>query len=258
MLSTVLTRAAAALLAAGLLAGGCATNSPSPPDQGPPPAQQARGLNSPNGQEADLRAPVGPARIPGLGPDTHDLIPDDTYQAVVVTGYGPDSSHSTVTLYERDPSKGWGAVSGAWRAHNGRNGWTDEHWAGDGRSPNGVFGLTDAGGRLPDPGTRLPYHETSLFTATGRGVLGEPLEGSFDYVVAINYNRRAGGSPLYSDYSRPLGWDRGGGVWFHVDHEGPTQACVSLTRDRMRQLLRWLDPEQEPVVVMGDAESLER
>ncbi len=56
----------------------------------------------------------------------------------------------------------------------------------------------------------------------------------------------------------PLGLERGGGIWIHVDHGGPTQGCVSIPEDRMRELLRALDPVMKPVIVMGDAESLRR
>jgi hypothetical protein len=119
-----------------------------------------------------------------------------------------------------------------------------------------VFRLTDAGGLLPDPGTRLPYDRSSSFTIGGTGFEGKPLEGSFDYVVAINYNREPGTSPL--DWTRPLGQEKGGGIWLHVDHEGPTHGCVSLREGHMRQLLRVLDPRLSPVVVMGDADSLSR
>ena len=75
-------------------------------------------------------------------------------------------------------------------------------------------------------------------------------------MVAINYNRESGTTPL--DWTRPLGAERGGGVWFHVDHGGPTHGCVSLPESRMKELLRWLDPAKKPVVVMGDAAALRR
>jgi L,D-peptidoglycan transpeptidase YkuD (ErfK/YbiS/YcfS/YnhG family) len=75
-------------------------------------------------------------------------------------------------------------------------------------------------------------------------------------VVAIDYNRVPGTSPL--DEERPLGSDKGGGVWIHVDHDGPTQACISLPRDAMRELLRALDPGKQPVIVMGPADELAR
>jgi L,D-peptidoglycan transpeptidase YkuD (ErfK/YbiS/YcfS/YnhG family) len=156
-------------------------------------------------------------------------------------------------VLHRHTGTGWQAGP-AWPARNALRGWTDDHWAGDLRSPIGVYSLTDAGGLLPDPGTRLPYDRSDGFAVSGTGFEGEPLEGSFDYVVAIDYNREPGTSPL--DLTRPLGADRGGGIWLHVDHDGPTQGCVSLKEQHMRDLLLALDPALHPVVVMGDAASL--
>ncbi|MFJ1749015.1 L,D-transpeptidase family protein [Streptomyces sp. NPDC088116] len=275
-------RLVAALLATGLLLTGCvgvedtADNAGSAPggpkasgadsgagraDSGGPDSGGPRsgGADSGGGRSGKpvLEAQtVEPEEIPGLGPATRAKISDETTQAVVVTGAGRDSDRSTVVIHERDPVTGWQRASDAWPAHNAVRGWTDDHVQGDLRSPIGVFGLTDAGGKLPDPGSRLPYDRGPAFEATGDGVEGEPLEGSFDYVVAINYNRMAGTSPL--DWTRPLGEEKGGGIWLHVDHGGPTQGCVSLPRRDMKELLRALDPRKRPVVVMGDADSLSR
>ncbi len=197
---------------------------------------------------------VAPQQLPGLGPKTLAKVPPKTRQAVVVTGRDRNSSISTVVLYERTAA-GWQAGA-SWPAHNALKGWTDHHRAGDLRSPIGVYALTDAGGLLPDPGTRLPYDRSGGFTIRGTGFEGEPLTGSFDYVIAINYNRKPGTTPL--DWTRPLGAGRGGGIWLHVDHSGPTQGCVSLRRNDMKSLLRALDPDRDPVVVMGDAAALRR
>jgi L,D-peptidoglycan transpeptidase YkuD (ErfK/YbiS/YcfS/YnhG family) len=199
---------------------------------------------------------VTPGEIPFLGPKTLAGIPARTDQAVVVTGATPDSNRATVIVYQRAPDSGadWHALSGPWPAHNALHGWTHDHHEGDLRSPIGVFRLTDAGGKLPDPGSKLPYDRTPAFTASGTGSEGEPLAGAFNYVVAIDYNRESGTSPL--DRTKPLGAAKGGGIWIHVDHGGPTQGCVSLPEPRMKDLLRSLDPAKEPVVVMGDATSL--
>ncbi|MGW4672983.1 L,D-transpeptidase family protein [Streptomyces sp. NPDC004324] len=194
------------------------------------------------------------ARLPGLGPRTLAAVPRTARQVVLVTGRGRNSPVSEATLYRRTDT-GWEAGA-HWPAHNALRGWTDDHHAGDLRSPIGVFALTDAGGRLSDPGSRLPYDRSGGFTVGGTGFEGEPLAGSFDYVVAINYNREPGTSPL--DWTRPLGAGRGGGIWLHVDHGGPTHGCVSLAQRHMRELLLTLDPAQHPVVVMGDAASLAR
>lgn len=193
--------------------------------------------------------------LPGVGPDTLRGIPADSRQVLLVTGEGHNASTSTVRLYEHTDA-GWEPTSAAWPAHNGAQGWSDNHHLGDLRSPVGVYGLTAAGGLLPDPGTRLPYDQSGAFTINGTGTLGEPLAGSFDHVVAIDYNRVPGTSPL--DWTRPLGAQRGGGVWVHVDHNGPTQACVSIAKEHMEELLRALDPDMRPVIVMGDAASLAR
>jgi L,D-peptidoglycan transpeptidase YkuD (ErfK/YbiS/YcfS/YnhG family)/predicted small lipoprotein YifL len=197
---------------------------------------------------------AGPTRLPGLGPRTLAEIPDTARQVVLVTGQGKNSSTSQVVLYRRTGT-GW-EPGATWPAHNALRGWTDDHHVGDLRSPIGVFALTDAGGLLPDPGTKLPYDHGRGFTINGTGFEGEPLAGSFDYVVAINYNHKPGTTPL--DWTRPLGADKGGGIWLHVDHGGPTHACVSVAKQHMKELLRTLDPAQQPVIVMGDAASLKR
>ncbi|MFF5669323.1 hypothetical protein ACFY8S_04155 [Streptomyces hygroscopicus] len=195
-----------------------------------------------------------PRRPPGLGPRTWAGVPRRSRQVLVVTGRDRDAPDSTAVLYERT-GPGWRAGTSR-PAHNALRGWTDHHREGDLRSPIGVYALTDAGGRLPDPGTRLPYHRSAGFVASGTGFGGEPLAGSFDHVIAIDYNREPGTSPL--DRTRPLGPERGGGIWLHIDHGGPTRGCVSLGAGPMKELLRALDPGLGPVVVMGDAASLAR
>lgn len=200
---------------------------------------------------------VLPREIPALGSRIRGEIPADSRQALVVTGTSYNSSVSTAVLYTRDdPAKGWRAATDRWPAHNALKGWTDEHWEDDLRTPVGVYGLTAAGGLFAPPGTAFPYEQRPEFAVSGEGFDGEALEGSFDYVVAVDYNRVPGASPL--DPVRPLGKERGGGIWIHVDHGGPTQGCISLPKNRMRELLRILDPEKKPVVVIGDAEALGR
>ncbi|WP_371599423.1 L,D-transpeptidase family protein [Streptomyces sp. NBC_00564] len=238
---------------AGAVTGGeVAAAAPGASAAAPGTTQAMPGRTSADSQASSV--PAAPAVLPGLGARTRAEIPANARQALLVTGQGKNSSTSRVVLYRRTGA-GW-EPGATWPAHNARRGWTDDHHAGDLRSPIGVFSLTDAGGLLADPGTRLPYNHSRGFTIGGTGFEGEPLEGSFDYVVAINYNREAGTSPL--DWTRPLGADKGGGIWLHVDHGGPTHGCVSLKKEHMKELLRTLDPGRHPVIVMGDAESLER
>ncbi|MFC7309239.1 L,D-transpeptidase family protein [Streptomyces monticola] len=189
----------------------------------------------------------------GLGPRTAAAVPAASRQVLVVTGKDKDSPDAQAVLYERREGR-WQARE-RWPARNGTRGWTPDHRSGDLRSPVGVYELSDSGGRLARPeGTKLPYHRDDLFVASGRSDGGNSLDGTFDYVVAVDYNRAVGVSPL--DRSRPQGEAKGGGIWLHVDHGDGTQGCVTLRRDHIRKLLAALDPQDRPVVVMGDARSL--
>lgn len=243
-----------------LLLAGCAGTRAAPEHASPAPdrpssaASGARGAPGAPGERAvpaagPEAAEVTAARIPALGPRTRSRLSAGTRQALVVTGRSVDSNRASAVLYERVAAKGWLPVAGPWPARNALLGWTTYHRADDLRSPSGVYTLTDAGGRDPDPGTRLPYDRDPVYGDSGTGFEGEPLDGSFDHVVAIDYNRVPGSPPR--DRRRPMGADRGGGIWLHVDHGGPTQGCVSLTKPRLRTLMRRLNPALHPVVVMG-------
>ncbi|MFJ1585767.1 L,D-transpeptidase family protein [Streptomyces sp. NPDC088197] len=194
-----------------------------------------------------------PTVIPGLGPKTRSAIPAASRQVLVASGKAKNSADSTVTLWSRTADGHWSAGA-AWPAHNALRGWTDKHHSGDLHSPIGVFTLSDAGGFDADPGAKLPYHHSSAFRAGGVGFDGEPLDAAFDYVIAIDYNRVPGTSPL--DGTQPLGANRGGGIWVHVDHGGPTHGCVSVSAAHMVDLLHTLVPADHPVIVMGDHASL--
>ncbi|MFD9717752.1 L,D-transpeptidase family protein [Streptomyces sp. NPDC059076] len=248
----------AAALALVLVLSGCQTQSGKAEGPGPAhendTAERAPGANPAHGAEPSPLA-ARTTEIPGLGPKTRQRMGLKTRQALVVRAEGADANQGTAVLYERDSAGAWRPASDIWPTRNGVRGWTEHHRQGDLRTPIGVYGLTDAGGLLKDPGTKLPYDQGPGFTPPNRtNVEGEPLTGAFDYVVAVNYNRVAGHTPL--SWTRPLGDARGGGIWLHVEHGAGTQGCVGLPRERMKELLRRLDPAAEPVVVMGPVAAL--
>lgn len=188
--------------------------------------------------------------LAGISERTRATIPAESRQLILVTGKTKESSESTAALYTRPAAGADWVRAESWPARNGAKGWSAERTYGDLTSPQGVFALTDAGGLLPKPpGTRFPYDKDSAFVATGRGVNGESLAGSFDYVVAIDFNRKPGTSPL--DPTKPEGERKGGNIWLHVDHDGPSQGCVGIPKEAMKKVLETLDPAAKPVIVMG-------
>ncbi|MEU9206551.1 hypothetical protein AB0D27_00985 [Streptomyces sp. NPDC048415] len=236
---TVLVAAACGLLAAPLSACGGA-------DRG-----GAKGDGGSGGKAGHARArSVDLKRVPDVGDRLQARIPSNSRQVVAVYGDGKDSADSTVVLYTKSGST-WDKTR-SWAGHNGKKGWTTDHHEGDNRSPVGVFTLSDAGGVLADPGARLPYTRSSSFQAPRSWAKSHWHD--FDYVIAIDYNRVKGTVP--NDPTRPEGQSKGGGIWLHMDHGSGTSACVSLSKSAMAYLLRTLDPDQHPVVVMGDKADL--
>ncbi len=169
---------------------------------------------------------------------------------VIARGRAKHSSYTRLSRWAYDGSC-WVKV-GSTAARNGARGWHHRPWDYSYLSPIGTFGLTDAGGRLHKPrGTLLPYdHDRSGFT-------GPPgREWVFDYVVAVNFNRVPGRSPL--NLYRPNPKINDGGIWLHVSGPAATRGCISVSRKQMRKTLRWLDPAAAPVIVMGPGSVLDR
>jgi L,D-peptidoglycan transpeptidase YkuD (ErfK/YbiS/YcfS/YnhG family) len=217
-----------------------------------PPGRPGGRPEVPSGPKAVRTWPaaVDRTRIPDVGDSFQQRIPADSGQVLAVYGDGKDSPDSTAVLFEKH-GPDWKRM-GSWRTHNGKKGWTTDHHLDDERSPVGVFTLTAAGGVLDDPGTRLPYTRSEAFEAPQSW--DESHWHDFDYVIAIDYNRVPGTPP--DDAEQPMGEEKGGGIWLHLDHGGGTSACVSFPKSGMEYLLRTLDPDRHPVVLMGDKANL--
>jgi L,D-peptidoglycan transpeptidase YkuD (ErfK/YbiS/YcfS/YnhG family) len=131
-------------------------------------------------------------------------------------------------------------------------------------APMGSFPLTQAFGRDRDPGTRLPYVQTTpadwwisqpgpLYntmqhcTSSCPFDLGDPNEHLYyerpyyDYALVIDYNRAE------------VRQGAGSGFFLHVTVRRPTQGCVSIEETQLVRIMRWLDPRQRPRILIGTA-----
>lgn len=223
------------------------------------PAQQSRigdfavpaQLDPGGAQTASAQTGVS---VPGLGPQTSAQIPADTTQVIVVSSPDAQSESGELTFYERTDDK-W-TKRKTFPTHNGSNGWLADRREGDRTTPIGVFTLTDAGGYRKDPGTELDYTRDRGLPASATVAYGEEYSRVFDYIVAIDYNRKPGTPP--TDRTRPLGWEKGGGIWLHLDHDSGTNGCVTLEEKDLLWVMRTLDPEAQPHIAMGPVSELGR
>jgi L,D-peptidoglycan transpeptidase YkuD (ErfK/YbiS/YcfS/YnhG family) len=219
---------------AGASAASAAALSPSSPASraGAPPGPRPGNALLPRTQatasaSASASAQTVPAWASAL---LSQEVPAKSGQAVVVRAPSMSSTTNTVTLWTRTAA-GWQQLDTPMPGHNGEHGWSAHRTNGDLKTPTGE-----------------PYeHNASYFRTNGR-FLGHSTVGVFDYVVAIDFNR-VPGSPV-SSTAEPKGEGPGGGIWLHVDNGAATLACVTVSKQDMVTILRWLDPSQHPVIVL--------
>jgi len=216
-------------------------------------------------------APFHPSRLTHLG---------DASQVVVVTARSWSSSQARLRTYERTAQGTWRRRLGPVDAHVGRNGFSpgDQRRQGTATTPAGTFAIPWAFGTWADPGTAMDYRQVDgddwwpydprdpstynvwqprrTGSAGWRTSWAEDLSSygrQYRHAVVIAYNLPSGvhraGSQQVADV--PADTRRGGGIFLHVDRPGPTTGCVSVGQPDLERLLRWLDPAQRPVIVMG-------
>jgi len=216
-------------------------------------------------------APFHPSRLTHLG---------DARQVVVVTSGSWSSSRAILRTYERAPAGGWRLRLGRVEARVGRNGFSpgERRRQGTSTTPAGTFAIPWAFGTRADPGTALPYRvvdrddwwpydprDPATYnvwqprrprTAGWRTSWAEDLSSygrQYRHAAVIDYNlptgiHTAGGEMVAG---APADTRRGGGIFLHIDRPGATTGCVSVVQADLERVLRWLDPAQHPVIVMG-------
>jgi L,D-peptidoglycan transpeptidase YkuD (ErfK/YbiS/YcfS/YnhG family) len=183
-------------------------------------------------------------------------------QLVTVDAAAARSTTAVVRLWQRDGSC-WRPVAGPWAAHVGRNGLSPHHIEGDGTTPLGTFAIGSvAYGIAPDPGTKLAYHQL----ACGDWWDEDPSSAAYNLFVHIG----CGATPPFNADSEAL-WKparayahfaviqyntdpvvpgRGSAIFIHAETGSPTNGCVSLPLAHLDELLRWLEPGDEPAVAI--------
>lgn len=179
-----------------------------------------------------------------------------TAQWIVVGVSAADATTGSLTAYQRFGQQ-WKVVLGPIPAKVGAVG-VGAPADGVHRTPVGTFGFDQAFGRQPNPGTKMPYFQTTnqdwwdedaqspTYNTHVRGPdspssIAENLYDSgpvYDYAVniAVNPQRIPG---------------RVSGIFLHVTDGSPTWGCVAIGRDEMRAVLKWLDPAASPRITIG-------
>ena len=211
----------------------------------------------------------------------------ESRQVVVVTTRSWTTSHARLQTWKLTSSGEWTRVVDPIPARVGWNGVRREanRKQNTGTTPAGTFGLLRGFGLAKPAGVDLPYRRVdrndwwpydpadpktyNVFQprrvkhAQWRTDWSERLKSygaQYRYAVVLDYN-------LPSEITWRNGQrvarntadtSAGGGIFLHVSGSGATAGCVSIARDQMRQVLKWLDPAKDPVIVIGPRDVIEK
>jgi L,D-peptidoglycan transpeptidase YkuD (ErfK/YbiS/YcfS/YnhG family) len=176
-------------------------------------------------------------------------------QVITVEALTPLSQTAVLRTWSRTSSGRYVQVFDAFTAWVGVNGVRPTR-EGLGRTPVGVFTLTEAFGNEPNNGTRLPYvhvgpddwwdenpassHYNQLVrSSVSPGGNSENLYYSgiaYAHAVVINYN------------TDPVVKGAGSGFFLHVSFGAPTEGCVAIPENELDEVMRWLNPAKHPVI----------
>lgn len=204
-------------------------------------------------------------------------LPGPSRQCIVGIAKDWNDSHVTLTAYEKRGGQ-WVRAFEPWTGRLGKNGLV---WGrglhplpegrlkkeGDGRAPAGVFRIGGAWGydaRI-QKNPRLFYRQV-----TSRDLwVEDPKSPSYNRHLVIDHEpttawekkqqMRQDDYPhslkLFIAHNAPPQAVSGAGsaIFFHIWRGGgskPTAGCTTMPEPRLRQIISWIDPEQQPLYVL--------
>lgn len=191
---------------------------------------------------------------------------DGVGQLLVVFNDPSENSSAILVAMEKSGS-GWITKSDPIHVDIGRNGFAapGTKRESDGKSPSGLFRLGLLFCYEKNPGTRMPYIQTTsedkwiddrYSKDYNRHVRGETDAKSYEnlkirsdaykYCMVIEYN------------THPVVNGMGSAIFFHLFEEipGPTSGCVALSENDMKWVLGWMNPKFKPSIIMGNEKVL--
>lgn len=207
-------------------------------------------------------------------------IPQNSRQIILGIADSWENTHVELSCWQRGPSGPWSRVGTPWKGRLGKDGlgWgIGLHPAGlpgprktekDARAPCGIFELGDAYGYA----TSVPTHPNLRYHPVGPRDLwvDDPTSKYYNHHVRLSHaapqtdwerkqqmrlNDPAHSLKLFIKHNAPPDAKPGMGsaIFFHIWRDNGrryTAGCTTMPEDRLRDLLRWIDPLQRPLFVL--------
>lgn len=206
--------------------------------------------------------------------DWKEELLDKSSQVILVQSEGPGVTIGTVALLEKNKKGQWEYKMRPFEGNVGRNGIAPvgEKREGDGRTPAGIFELKRSFGYPDKIDTMMAYHQLTENDCWVEDPKSDHYNKWLDYIPTENLSidrmqrEKSGAQPtnLYKygvviEYNTdPIVKGNGSAIFFHIwrGQGMPTAGCVSMTEEKIAELLKMLDPKKNPITIIGTADEV--
>ncbi len=188
---------------------------------------------------------------------------ENSNQIIVVTTNNMSTSYCNIEIYEKNDSGEWNNIDST-TGRVGANGlaYIENRVQSTNTTPAGVMSITGAFGVKNNPGTKLDYIEVNnnmywdlnSENSTYNRLINYNPGGDYEHL--ISYPRQYEYS-LITDYNHNQVPNKGGAIFVHCLGRGATGGCVSMPREKMIEILKWIDPKKNPKILVIPKDDLD-
>ncbi len=188
---------------------------------------------------------------------------ENSNQIIVVTTNNMSTSYCNIEIYEKNDSGEWNNID-ITTGRVGANGlaYIENRVQSTNTTPAGVMSITGAFGVKNNPGTKLDYikvnnnmyWDLNSENSTYNRLINYNPGGDYEHL--ISYPRQYEYS-LITDYNHNQVPNKGGAIFVHCLGRGATGGCVSMPREKMIEILKWIDPKKNPKILVIPKDDLD-
>lgn len=180
---------------------------------------------------------------------------ENSSQVILVTTNNMSTSYCNINIYQKDNGK-WNNIDTT-TGRVGLNGleYIDHRVQSTNTTPAGVMSIIGAFGVNDNPGTKMQYIKVkndmywdlnSNHSTYNRLVNYNP---GGDYEHLKSYPRQYEYS-LITDYNYNQVPNKGGAIFIHCLGRGATGGCISMSKEKIVEILKWIDPKKNPKILV--------
>lgn len=184
-------------------------------------------------------------------------------QVVLVTTNGMSSSYANIKFYQKS-GEDWNKKTET-SGRVGANGlaYISSRKQNTNKTPAGVMNILSAFGIADNPGSKYSYRKVKNndYWDLNNGspnynrLVHDNPGGDYEHLISYPKQYKYF---LNTDFNSGQVSNKGGAIFIHCNGNGSTGGCVSMPENKMVELIRWLDPSQNPKIVVIPSSDLDK